>query len=505
MNTLPSKEHFIKSLEDGKQPLLYTCVPIDTDTPVSAYLKLCEKETYAFLYESVEGAKTVGRYSAIGFDPDMIWTIKSKVSTYKSLLTSTVKSSDTPLDDLKDRLEESRIETPKDTELPPMLTSGLFGYMGYNTIQLVEDLPTHENDTIGLPDTIMVRPRTILVFDNIYHKLWISAPAYDSYKGDHQTIYDACEKRIHDTLMKLRQAIPQDTIINKDTLDTPLDFKANMKESHFKDIVTKAKEYILNGDIFQVVLSQRFTSKFPLPPFEFYRSLRRINPSPFLFYIKMEGFSLAGSSPELMVRVREKTVTIRPIAGTRIRGKNDAEDIALKNELLADKKECAEHLMLLDLGRNDVGKVSEIGSVNVTSKYEVELYSHVMHIVSNVEGTLKKGLHPLDALMSGFPAGTVSGAPKIRAMEIINELETEARNHYAGCIGYLDASGNIDNCIALRTALIKNGEIMIQSGAGVVADSDPQSEYQETVNKAKALITAAKDAIDITKQRLSGN
>ncbi len=506
MECFPPKDFFIKTLERGQQPLLYTCIPIDTDTPVSAFLKLCEDQKYAFLYESVEKAKTIGRYSAIGFDPDMIWTLEGLQSHYKNRVSADGdETSSDPLSDLKMRLEESRVETPDDAGLPPMLTSGLFGYLGYETIRLIENIPPHARNTLDIDDAIMIRPRTILVFDNIYHKLWISAPAYKTYTGNPESIYEACEKRIHDVLLKLRNGRPHDQMISKETLEKSLDFKPNMKESAFKNIVKKAKKYILDGDVFQVVLSQRFTSPFPLPAFSFYRSLRRINPSPFLFYVKMGDFSLAGSSPELMVRVRDNTVTIRPIAGTRKRGKDEAEDERLKKELLADEKECAEHLMLLDLGRNDVGKVSEIGSVNVTHQYDIELYSHVMHIVSNVEGTLKKELHPLDALLSGFPAGTVSGAPKIRAMEIINELEPEARNHYAGCIGYIDATGNVDNCIVLRTALIKDGQIIIQSGAGIVADSDPQAEYQETLDKANALIVAAKEAIEIAKQSLSGN
>lgn len=505
MQLSPSIKEFTKDIEAGKQPLLYTCVPIDTDTPVSAYLKLCEGEPHAFLYESVEGAKTVGRYSAIGFNPDMTWTIEGRKSFNKNLVTGEQETSDEPLSDLKARLEQSRVTTKDESALPPMLTSGLFGYMGYDTIKLVEDIPTHKTNKLDIPDTVMIRPRTILVFDNIYHKLWIAAPAYKTYKGAPESVYEQCEANIHDVLMKLRHAVPHNDMISKDDVEHDLNFKANMEESDFKSMVKKAKDYILSGDIFQVVLSQRFTADFKLPAFDFYRSLRRINPSPFLFYVKMDNFSLVGSSPELMVRVRDGTVTIRPIAGTRKRGENAAQDLELEQELLADKKECAEHLMLLDLGRNDVGKVSEIGSVNVTEKYKVELYSHVMHIVSNVEGRLKKALHPLDALLSGFPAGTVSGAPKIRAMEIINELEPEARNHYAGCIGYLDASGNVDNCIALRTAIIKDGKIMVQSGAGIVADSDPQSEYEETVNKAGAIVTAAKDALELARQRLSHN
>ncbi len=506
MESYPSKEDFLEQCKKGQQPLLYVCVPIDTDTPVSAYLKLCDDQEYSFLYESVEKVKTVGRYSAIGYDPDMIWSLEKGVSQYKNILTDfPPQISNVPLQDLKLRLEESRVEVPADKALPPMLTSGLFGYMGYETVCLGGDVSPHPHTVLDMPDTIMIRPRTILIFDNIYHKLWVSVPAYKTYQGDSNTIYDSCEKRIHDVLLKLRGALPQEPILNYSELEKPLNFQSNMEENAFKKIVKKAKEYILEGDIFQVVLSQRFVSRFPLPPFNFYRSLRRINPSPFLFYIKMKSFSLVGSSPELMVRVRDDTVTIRPIAGTRKRGKDEAEDIALKKELLADEKECAEHLMLLDLGRNDVGKVSEIGSVEVTSQYDVELYSHVMHIVSNVEGKLRKALHPLDALMSGFPAGTVSGAPKIRAMEIINELEPDSRHYYAGCIGYLDAAGNVDNCIALRTALIKDGEIMIQSGAGIVADSDPQAEYEETVNKAKALMSAMQDAIEIARNRLLKN
>jgi anthranilate synthase component 1 len=384
-------------------------------------------------------------------------------------------------------MEASKIDIVP-SGLPPMSSSGLFGMIGYDMVRLIEDIPNDNPDMLDIPDALMMRPTIMVIFDNVKQIMCVATPVRASDDEDAQTVYSAAKIRLGNITKQLADNIPQPYQAKE---SKPTEAKALTSQAEYEDTVRKAKEYITAGDIFQVVPSVRFEMDFNLEPFEFYRSLRRLNPSPFLFHLKLGEFALTGSSPEILVRVRDETVTIRPIAGTRKRGKDDTEDNALAKELLNDAKECAEHLMLLDLGRNDVGRVSEIGSINVTEKFIIEKYSHVMHIVSNVQGKLRKDLKPLDALFSGFPAGTVSGAPKIRAMQIIDELEPYKRSFYAGCIGYFDGHGDVDSCIALRTAMHKDGKLYIQAGAGVVADSDPTAEYQECCNKAKALIEAA--------------
>ncbi|MEK7801621.1 MAG: anthranilate synthase component I, partial [Pseudomonadota bacterium] len=396
---------------------------------------------------------------------------------------------------LRTLLQQSAI-TDLDEGLPPMAGSGLFGYLAYDMVRHVENIPNKNPDPLNMSDSIFMRPRTLIVFDNVMHKICIITPVYQHQKNtkiEAAILYEECINRIAMVKDKLAAPIPPQKI--NSNLKAPLHVTSNITHDGFLDAVKKAKDYILAGDIFQVVPSQRFSVDYDLPAFSLYRSLRRMNPSPFLFFFQFPTFELVGSSPEILVRVRDGTITIRPIAGTRPRGLNATEDLRLEQDLLNDPKERAEHLMLLDLGRNDVGRVAEIGSVNVTDKFFVEHYSHVMHIVSNVEGVLRPDIDPLDALMAGFPAGTVSGAPKIRAMEIIDELENVQRKFYGGGVGYLGGNGNIDVCIALRTALIKDGKIYIQAGAGIVADSDPQSEYEETIHKAKAIIRAAEDAL----------
>ncbi len=394
-----------------------------------------------------------------------------------------------PLKDLRKTLKNSKIDIV-DPSLPPMAASGLFGYMGYDCVRLVEDIPDENPDELNIPESVMMRPTMMVIFDNVKNQICIVTPVRD-ISGDAKKIYDAAIKRIDGVLQKLQNAVPQTNYKTK--LKAPLKISSNMTESAFHGMIDKAVEYINAGEIFQVVLSQRFTVDFDLPPFALYRSLRRLNPSPFLFFIQFDGFSLVGSSPEILVRLRQGKVTIRPIAGTRKRGKDEAEDKALATDLLSDPKERAEHLMLLDLGRNDVGRVAD--QVTVTDQFTIEYYSHVMHIVSNVEGRLNKGKDSIDALFAGFPAGTTSGAPKVRAMEIIDELEPTRRSFYAGCVGYLDANGDMDTCIALRTALVKDGKVYAQAGGGVVADSTTDGEYQESVNKARAIIAAAEDAV----------
>jgi len=373
--------------------------------------------------------------------------------------------------------------------------------MGYDMIRLTENIPDNNPDTLNLPDSVMIRPTLMAIFDNIKHTITLVTPVWHDQGIDAQMAYKHASAILSQAVERLqttslaKQSIALNTGKNSGANTPSIKVTSNTTKDEYSDMVASAKEYILGGDIFQVVLSQRFEMDFPLPAFDLYRSLRRLNPSPFLFFVNLEGFALVGSSPEILVRVRDETVTIRPIAGTRKRGATPAEDKELIADLLSDPKELAEHLMLLDLGRNDIGRVAKIGTVDVTEQYNVELYSHVMHIVSNVEGKLKDGLDGLDALFSGFPAGTVSGAPKIRAMEIIDELEKHRRSFYAGCVGYLGADGSVDSCITLRTGLVKDGKLYVQAGGGIVADSTPEGEYQESQNKARALIAAAEQAL----------
>ncbi len=483
MPDAPDFKVFKGNFDAGQSQLVWQWVVADLETPVSAYLKLCHDLPYSFLFESVEGGAVLGRYSAIGLKPDFTWRYPED-------------KTDSPFETLKQHVNDSRIDCIEE-DMPPMAASGLFGYLGYGMIRSIEDIPNTNPDELNIPESILIRPTMMVIFDNVKSMMCLSTPVRE-HKGNNDDsarhIYDKAMLRLQDTLDKLNAALPEQK--NETALNAPLQITAGTTAEDYKASVKTAVDYIRAGEIFQVVPSLRFSVPFDLPSFELYRALRRINPSPFLFHLNFDGFAIVGSSPEILVRVRDNTVTIRPIAGTRKRGKTATEDKALADELLNDPKERAEHLMLLDLGRNDVGRVAEIGSVNVTSRFNVELYSHVMHIVSNVEGTLKEGVNPLDALFAGFPAGTVSGAPKIRAMEIIDELEPVSRSFYGGAIGYLDGRGAVDTCIALRTALVKDGKIHVQAGAGIVADSDPDSEYQECRNKARALIDAAELAIE---------
>lgn len=491
MTVSPDLKSFSGQFESGRPQLIWSWIVSDTDTPVSAFLKLASPQPYSFLLESVEGGAVLGRYTIIGFDPDLIWTFENGVVSANGK-----PLADKPLDSLRKHVAASRIET-SEHDLPPMATSGLFGFFGYDMIRQAEAIPDKNPDNLHIPDAVFIRPRMLVIFDNVMHRICVVSPVYDHKNNSSQTastVYEASVQRLETCISTLKSPLPQtpQTASGQQTCN----FSSNMDVGGFHGMVDKAKDYIAAGDIFQVVLSQRFSGEFSLPPFDFYRSLRRINPSPFLFYLQFPGFSLAGSSPEILVRVRDGEVTIRPIAGTTRRGKTPQEDKDNAEQLLADPKERSEHLMLLDLGRNDVGRVAEIGSVKVTQQFVVENYSHVMHIVSNVQGQLRKDIESIDALLAGFPAGTVSGAPKIRAMEIIDELEPDKRKFYGGCIGYLAGNGNIDTCIALRTSLLKDGKIHIQSGAGIVADSDPDYEFNETVSKAKALMRAAEDALE---------
>jgi anthranilate synthase component 1 len=501
MSVQPDFQTFQSVYAQNKTQLLWRTVVADLETPVSTFLKLGQDEPFSFLLESVEGGAHRGRYSVIGLKPDLVWKAVGNMAWINdNPLNAPDDYSPCPvaeksgaLDSLRAIIAQSEVEIP--SCLPPM-SAGLVGYMSYDTIRLVERLPDTNPDTLGIPDGVYVRPTVLVMFDNVNGTLTAVTPVRPG-ASDAKTQWDLATMRLDEVMDALDKPVPHsgEWIERSEHMPTPVH---STSPEEYAAKVKKAQEYIAAGDIFQVVLSQRFSVPFKLRPFSLYRALRRSNPSPFLFYLNFGAFQLVGSSPEILVRLRDGKVTIRPIAGTRRRGIDATEDQELAADLLADPKELSEHLMLLDLGRNDVGRVAEIGSVTVTSKMQVEYYSHVMHIVSNVEGKLRPGNDAMDALMAGFPAGTVSGAPKIRAMEIIDELETERRSFYAGCIGYFAGNGNMDTCIALRTALIKDGVMTVQAGAGIVMDSVPQSEHEECLNKAKALMRAAEDAISYT-------
>ncbi|MCB1782580.1 MAG: anthranilate synthase component I [Alphaproteobacteria bacterium] len=494
----PEFSDFRGKYDAGKAQIVWTRISSDLETPVSAYLKLCGHGVYSFLLESVEGGATLGRYSIIGMQPDLLWRCRDgRVDVAHGSGEDWAASDVDALASLKEIIAESAIEgTPQD--LPPMCAFGLFGYLGYDMVRLIEDIPQTKPDVLGIPDSVLMRPQVLAIFDNVKNQIVLARAVYAHAGNSRETAADVYKDACGDlegALDKLFAPLAPELLAHGTILQTPLPVSSNTAADAYRGMVEKAVEYIRAGEIFQVVPSQRFSVPFDLPSFELYRSLRSVNPSPFLFHLAFDDFSLVGSSPEILVRVRDGEVTIRPIAGTRKRGKSAEEDKALAADLLGDPKECAEHLMLLDLGRNDVGRVAEIGSVKVTGKFEIEYYSHVMHIVSNVTGVLRKGLDIVDALFAGFPAGTVSGAPKIRAMEIIEELEVNKRSFYAGAVGYFSGQ-TLDSCIALRTALVKDGRVYVQAGGGVVADSTPEGEYQETCNKARAVLTAAEMAVD---------
>lgn len=496
MESRPGTDAFAETYAEGRAQLVWTRLVADLETPVSAFLKLSRNRPDSFLFESVEGGATRGRYSFIGLKPDLIWRCKGARAEINrhALKDRTVFAAEPlpALDSLRQLIEDCRIETPP--ELPPM-AAGLFGYMGYDMVRLMERLPDDNPDALGLPDSLFLRPTVIAIFDNIEDAITLITPVWPAPGIPADQARADADARLAEMVAALDRPLDHPALQPGASTSPPPVPESNTSREAYHAMVESAKGYVAAGDIFQVVPSQRFSVPFSLPPFALYRALRRLNPSPFLFFLDFGAFAVVGSSPEILVRLRDGTVTIRPIAGTRPRGATTAEDRRLEEELLADPKEISEHLMLLDLGRNDVGRVSEIGSVRVTEKMIIERYSHVMHIVSNVEGRLAPGHGALDALMAGFPAGTVSGAPKVRAMEIIDELETVRRGIYGGSVGYFAANGGMDHCIALRTAVVRQGTVHVQAGGGVVADSDPDSEYQESCNKAKALIRAAEEAV----------
>ncbi|MGP6088338.1 anthranilate synthase component I [Antarctobacter jejuensis] len=494
----PSFDGFADAYEAGRNQVVYTRLAADLDTPVSLMLKLTGAAKDAFVLESVTGGEVRGRYSIIGMKPDLIWQCHGTSSRLNRMARfdpdAFEQQDQDPLTALRALLAESRIDLPEDL---PQAAAGLFGYLGYDMIRLVERLPDVNPDPLGLPDAQLMRPSVIAVLDGVKGEVTVVSPAWVQDGLSAKAAYAQAAERVMDAVRDLERALPQASRDLGDAADLgePV---SNFSHAEYLAAVEKAKEYIKAGDIFQVVPSQRWTQDFPLPPFALYRSLRRTNPSPFMFYFNFGGFQVIGASPEILVRVFGKEVTIRPIAGTRPRGATPAEDKALEEDLLADKKELAEHLMLLDLGRNDTGRVSKIGTVKPTEQFIIERYSHVMHIVSNVVGELSEDHDALSALLAGLPAGTVSGAPKVRAMEIIDELEPEKRGVYGGGVGYFSAGGDMDMCIALRTAIVKDHKLYIQAGGGVVYDSDPEAEYMETVHKSNAIRRAAADAARFT-------
>ena len=504
MTLEPAFSAFSQAFDAGEPRLVATRLVADLETPVSAFLKLAEgRDGRIFLLESVEGGAARGRYSMIGLDPDILWRVREgRAEINRQALRDAhafAPCPAAPLDALRALIAESRI--PAGGEMPPM-AAGIFGYLGYDMVREMERLAPAKADPIGVPDAVMTRPTLMLVFDAVRDELWIVTPVRPSPGTDAKAAYEAAEKRIAAIAARL-----DGPIRHPPATDVPVHVApphSNTSAPHFLDMVAAAKEYIRAGDIFQVVLSQRFSAPFALPPFALYRALRRVNPAPFLSYLDLGPFQIVCSSPEILVRLRDGTLTVRPIAGTRPRGATPAEDQRLERELLADEKERAEHLMLLDLGRNDVGRVAAMGSVAVTERFAIERYSHVMHIVSQVEGRIRDGHDLIDALCAGFPAGTTSGAPKVRAMQIIDELEVDKRGIYAGCIGYFGASGEMDTCIVLRTAIVKDGTMHVQAGAGIVFDSDPAAEARECENKAKALFRAADEAVRFATQARHG-
>jgi anthranilate synthase component 1 len=502
----PSFDAFAQAWDAGRPQVVWTRLIDDLETPVSAYLKIARGRPYAFLFESVEGGAWRGRYSIVAMKPDLVWRCRgdlADIAEGEAIAAGQFTSqAGGALDSLRDLIAASRIELP--AGLPPP-SAGVYGTLGYDMIRLAEKLPNVNPDPLGLPDAVMIRPSIVAVFDAIAQEIVLVTPARPVKGLSAKDAWDAANARLDAVLADLRAPMtpPVPGAPEEVSFSTPV------SRADYADIVDRTKGYIEAGDIFQAVVAHRFRAAFRRDPFALYRSLRRTNPSPFLFYLEFGDFQLVGSSPEILVRLRDGKVTIRPIAGTRPRGATPEQDLALEQELLADPKERAEHLMLLDLGRNDVGRVSRLRepgrnepapvrkapSVRVTESFVIERYSHVMHIVSNVEGDAPEGLDPVDVLMAALPAGTVSGAPKVRAMEIIDELEIEKRGvGYAGAVGYFGADGSVDTCIVLRTGLIKDGMLYVQAGGGIVADSTPDAEYDETIHKSNALRRAASEA-----------
>ncbi len=495
MQITPSRATVAEVLKGSNQGIIvYTQLVADLETPVSAMMKLGADAPYSCLLESVEGGSIRGRFSVIAIEPDLIWASDDKKAWRKTPDGAVIGGADDNiLASLRQVIADSRVDVPEGL---PAMAAGLFGYFGYELVHHMERIMQSKNSVqnpIGGDVSTLMRPSIVVIFDRLQDQMLVCTPLRKiEKKNNPEDEWDLAAERLENTVKRLNTPLPLEDV-PKTTTALP-EFSSNMDKAYFKGMVKKAVEYIKAGDIFQVVLSQRFSVPFSLPAISLYRALRRLNPSPFLIYFNMGDMALVGSSPEILVRLREKNITIRPIAGTRPRGKTPQEDADFAAELISDTKERAEHLMLLDLGRNDVGRVSKPGTVRLTESFSIERYSHVMHIASEVKGIIRDDLDTVDALCAGFPAGTVSGAPKIRAMQIIDELETSQRGAYAGAAGYISADGDMDTCIVLRTAVIKDSVMHVQAGAGIVYDSNPESEFQETVNKAKALFRAAAEA-----------
>ena len=489
MTVSPNFLDFQKEYEAGRNQVVFSKLTSDLETPVSIMLKLAGAKKNSFILESVTGGETRGRYSIIGMEPDLIWKCEGNHSFHSSGKDEFTNIKGNPLTVFRNILEQSKINLPDDL---PQASAGLFGYFGYDMVRHVEDLPNINPDKIGLPDAMFIRPTIIAVLDGVKGEVILVSPVFYDTKTSCEIAYERAQSKISKAVFELKkQIITNRNLGESGKIEEP---SSNLTKEEYKSAVNKAKAYINQGDIFQVVPSQRWTQSFSYSPFSLYRSLRRTNPSPFMFFFNFGNFQVIGASPEILVRVFGNEVTIRPIAGTRPRGATPEEDKALEADLLADKKELAEHLMLLDLGRNDIGRVAKIGTVKPTEKFIIERYSHVMHIVSNVVGELSDEHDAVSAFFAGMPAGTVSGAPKVRAMEIIDELEPEKRGVYGGGVGYFSSGGDMDMCIALRTAVLKDEKLYIQAGGGVVFDSDPEVEYMETVHKSNAIRKAAADA-----------
>ena len=481
----PTLEEAKKLKNKGNLLPVYREINADLETPVSAYLKV-NRGGYSFLLESVEGGERLARYSMLGSDPSLIFSSKgNKITIKEGNASKSFITADDPMTELKKIINRYKFVNVKGL---PRFCGGLVGFFGYDMVRFIEDIPEKNPDDLKLPDSVFMLTDTLLIFDHVDHKIKVVSNVHVT--GDAGRCYDKAVKRIDEITGYLKARLPEDEGSTAKNREKTNALKSNLTKKEFEDSVRKAKDHIRKGDIIQAVLSQRLNLRIGCEPFQIYRALRSINPSPYMYYLRLGDFYIVGSSPEIMVRCENGLVEVRPIAGTRPRGGSDKEDEALVKELLDDPKERAEHIMLVDLGRNDIGRVCEFRSVRVSELMTVEKYSHVMHIVSDVSGKLKKGKDAFDVMRATFPAGTVTGAPKVRAMEIIEELENVRRGPYAGSVGYFSFSGNLDTCITIRTIIIKGKTAYIQAGAGIVADSKPEKEYQETLNKARALIKA---------------
>jgi anthranilate synthase component 1 len=480
----PNKDQFLSLAQQGNIIPVFREVTADTDTPISLFKKVAQGPE-SFLLESVEGGERWGRYSFIGHRPRLLVRARGDNIELTRNGKQCGKFKASPLDYLKNLMQTFQAVS---VDGLPRFFGGLVGYLSYDVVRFIEHLPTSKPDDVGMPDAAFMMPEQVMIYDNLTQTIKVVANIYVPEYVNHATAYDQAVAQIDQTLGLLSEPVPPSKPTGKPKQELVL--RANMERDRFEGMVKRAKQYIEDGEAIQVVLSQRFDTDLVSEPFDIYRALRRINPSPYMYYLDFDGDVVIGASPEVLVRLENGRVALRPIAGTRPRGKNSSEDRRLAEELLADPKERAEHVMLVDLGRNDVGRVATVGTVEVTDLMVVEYYSHVMHLVSHVEGDLATGLDMFDVLRASFPAGTVSGAPKVRAMEIIDELEPSRRGLYAGAVGYFSFSGNMDFCITIRTMLVRNGRIYLQVGAGIVADSVPESEYEETVAKGEALVRA---------------